>query len=199
VIITLIRHGETEWNVQGRYTSRTELPLSDAGRLDVMSRVDRLDLLSVSRILSSPRLRAIQTAEIIATAAGRDIPTEVSEDLSEVDFGDFEGMTADELYDSSRRAEFLAWTSGSSAAPAAPGGETWQHAEARADRFLAHLTRDGENAIVVSHGYFLRLLIVRAIGPMPGASLRRLRMDNGRAATLELEEPLGWIMTHMNF
>ena len=88
----LIRHGETEWSRDGRHTSTTDLPLTDDGRRVAEGLSDRLDDDDFSLVLTSPRLRARETARL----AGHPEAT-VDDDLAEWDYGDLEGETTPEI------------------------------------------------------------------------------------------------------
>lgn len=150
--VLLIRHGETEWSRSGRHTSRTDLELTETGREQATRTVEALDRLTLDNalVISSPRLRALDTARL----AGLTVD-EVSELLVEWDYGDYEGRTTPEIRESD--PDWLVWTHG------CPGGESVEEVSARADRAvemaLMHLeTRD---AIFVGHGHFSRAVIAR--------------------------------------
>jgi broad specificity phosphatase PhoE len=198
MIATLMRHGETEWNAEGRFTSSTEVELSEMGVDRVRRHVAVTDFSAYRRVISSPRIRAIQTAEIVAALNPHLQPIQVSDELREVDFGAFEGLTGDEITQTHLADEFLSWRSGATGSPSAPGGESWQAAENRADSILSQLSASGVDTLLVSHGYFARLVVVRAIGPFPAPTLRRLRSKNGRLTDLEHSSPFGWVLTNLN-
>src|SRR6187200_797509 len=88
----LIRHGETTWSTQARYTSRTDLPLTDHGREEAVRARDVLlglagPLLKLDSVSTSPLRRARQTAAVIFEP----VEPVVDDLLTELDFGDFEG------------------------------------------------------------------------------------------------------------
>ena len=88
----LVRHGETEWSRDGRHTSTTDLPLTDAGEEAATSLVPRLAEVSFDLVLTSPRQRARRTAELAGFP-----DAEVDDDLAEWAYGDYEGITTDEI------------------------------------------------------------------------------------------------------
>jgi len=100
--IILMRHGQTESNIHGRYNGRTDEPLCESGITQARSVVfsDNMDCVYVS-----PMLRAIQTARICFPNA----EMHIIEDLREMDFGDFEGRTADEM---ACDADYRKWVDG---------------------------------------------------------------------------------------
>ena len=98
MLILLIRHGETDWNHQGRRQGRRDVPLNEAGREQMQRCADTLRGLPVDAILSSPLARATESAAILADALGVDAQTIRREaGLIERDFGDVDGMTDAEL------------------------------------------------------------------------------------------------------
>lgn len=114
--IHLIRHGLTEGNEKGLYIgNRTDLPLSPFGKKELINTRNETEYPVVSKVYTSPLLRAKQSAEIIYPG----FTPKVIEELTEYDFGAFEGKTADELQETE---EYKEWTSGKIAAP--PLGES---------------------------------------------------------------------------
>jgi len=120
----LIRHGETEWSRSGRHTSRTDIPLTANGEQQAIALRGMLAAVHPVFVLSSPRQRALRTAEL----AGLAVDT-LDDDLVEWDYGEYEGMTTQEI----RKAApgWSLWTH------PLPGGETPLQVAARADRVLA--------------------------------------------------------------
>jgi broad specificity phosphatase PhoE len=120
-----LRHGVTDWNAQGRFQGRTDNPLNDDGILQARAAADRLRKLSFDHVVASPLIRARQTAEIIAAAAGR--PLDVDDGIIECDFGSLEGTSIAETMKAHglRTREDLV-----SILP--PDGEPWPSISARA-------------------------------------------------------------------
>jgi broad specificity phosphatase PhoE len=152
--IVLVRHGETEWSSSGRHTSYTDVALTERGREQAAALAPRLLGRAFSLVLTSPRQRAIDTCAF-AGLGGR---AEVSDDLAEWDYGEYEGRTTVDI----RRAvpHWTIFTHG------APGGESAAQVGARADRVLERAAAAG-HAALFSHGHFLRVLGARWIGLVP--------------------------------
>jgi probable phosphoglycerate mutase len=152
--IVLVRHGETEWSSSGRHTSYTDVALTERGREEAAALAPRLLGRPCAIVLTSPRQRAIETCAL----AGLGDRAEVTEDLAEWNYGDYEGRTSVEI----RRAvpRWTIFTHG------APGGESAWRVGARADRVLARAVAAG-SAALFSHGHFLRVLGARWIGLAP--------------------------------
>ena len=171
-MIVLVRHGPTEWSVSGRHTGTTDLPLTGEGR-EISARLrDRLGRYDFALVRSSPLARARETAEL----AGLGDRAELDPDLREYDYGDYEGLTTDEIRE--RRPGWWLWNDG------APGGETPDDAGERADRAIARALEAGGDAALFAHGHILRVLGARWI-EQPASFAGRLAL--GTAAVCELD------------
>jgi probable phosphoglycerate mutase len=92
-----VRHGITDWNRQGRFQGLTDIPLNDEGILQATAAAGRLQGVPFHHVVSSPLIRAVKTAEIIAAASRK--PVSIDTDLIECDFGSFEGQSISEVMD----------------------------------------------------------------------------------------------------
>jgi len=149
VQVVLVRHGETDWSRSGQHTSRTDLPLIDAGRERARALGAELRGESFALVLTSPLRRARETAEL----AGFGAEAEVCEDLREWDYGEYEGLTTPQIRD--QRPDWWLWRDG------CPGGEAPAQVAERADRVLARLRHSPGDALVFAHGHILRVLAAR--------------------------------------
>ena len=160
----LIRHGETDWNVEGRWQGQTPHapPLNAAGRAQSEALAKQLNSHVFDAIYSSDLLRAIQTAEIVGTKLG--LRVRVEPRLREVNQGEWEGMLGSDIA-RSYPAEWAARERNTlNARP--PGGESVVEVAARAWAAAADITRQhpGGVVLVVSHGLLLATLICKARG-----------------------------------
>lgn len=147
----LVRHGTTEWSLSGRHTSTTDLPLLPEGETAAKDLAPRLAGREFTAVLTSPRLRARRTAELAGFP-----DAVVDEDLAEWDYGEYEGITTDEIHE--RDPGWSIWDGYT------PGGETpWQVAE-RLDRVVAAARARGGDTLVFAHGHSLRALAARWLG-----------------------------------
>ncbi|WP_291858667.1 histidine phosphatase family protein [Bradyrhizobium sp.] len=92
-----VRHGLTDWNRQGRFQGRTDISLNDEGISQAQAAAWRLRNVQFDTVVSSPLIRAVKTAEIIAAASGKTIAIDAG--LIECDFGSFEGRPISEVMD----------------------------------------------------------------------------------------------------
>ena len=171
-----MRHGETEWSASGRHTSTTDIPLTAAGEESARSLAPRLGEFAL--VLSSPRSRALRTAEL----AGFPSP-EVDPDLVEWDYGDYEGVTTAEIRESV--PGWTVWTH------PCPGGETAADVSARLDRVIARCQAADGDVLLVAHGHSLRALTARWL-ELPVTDGRHFRLDTGTISVLgwERETPV---------
>src|SRR5689334_9841135 len=126
----IVRHGETEWSRDGRHTSRTEVPLTEAGEQAARMLASRLAGVEFGLVLTSPRQRARRTAELAGFGHAH-----VDDDLAEWDYGDYEGITTDEI-----RTTALGWTIWSGTCP---NGETAEQVGTRLDRVVSKVRAHG--------------------------------------------------------
>ena len=145
--LLLVRHGETDWNAEGRLQGQTDRPLSDYGRRQARKLAEELEGEELEAIYSSDLARARETAEIVGERLG--LPVELDPDLREKDWGTWEGLTSVER----DRVEFV--------------GETTQAHQERILRALRRISErhPGEGSVlVVTHGGSMRRVQVAAVG-----------------------------------
>ena len=173
--LVLLRHGQTEWSRDGRHTGNTDIPLTPLGEEQARALAPAVQYFSFGLVLSSPRERARRTAEL----AG--LRPELEPDLTEWDYGDYEGITTPEIIE--RAGSWNMWVAG------APGGEDAQQVGARVDRVLTRarpVLEQGEDVCLVAHGHSLRVVAARWLG-LDAAGGSALRLDTGTVSTLGLE------------
>ena len=150
--LILLRHGETEWSRSGQHTSTTDLELTEVGREQARAAAVTLAQLKLDNplVVSSPRRRALETAEL----AGLHID-EVSPLLVEWNYGDYEGMTTHDIR--TETPGWLLWTYG------CPGGESVDQVSMRADQAVAYALdhMPDRDVVFVSHGHFSRSVVTR--------------------------------------
>jgi probable phosphoglycerate mutase len=165
----LVRHGETEWSRSGKHTSTTDVPLTERGELAARTLRDRLTEVEFDLVLTSPRQRARRTAEL---AGFTDVVAD--EDLAEWAYGDYEGVTTEEI-----REGVPGWTVWSHPTP---GGETPGEVTTRLDRVLGRV-REHDRVLAFGHGHALRALGARWIG-RPVTDGRLFALDTGTVSVL---------------
>jgi broad specificity phosphatase PhoE len=152
--VWLVRHGATEWSLQGRHTGRSDIPLEDSGRRQAAGLGTTLARHTFVLVLASPLGRAAETARLAGVARAQLDP-----DLMEWDYGEYDGLTTPQIRQ--RDPDWSLWRSGG------PGGEDPAEAGRRADRVVARLRQATGDVLVFSHGHFLRVLTARWLGLEP--------------------------------
>jgi broad specificity phosphatase PhoE len=153
--VLLVRHGDTEWSRSGQHTSRTDPPLLDDGRPGAEALGRRLAARRFALVLTSPMTRARETARLARLADD----AEVTDDLVELGYGDYEGLTTAEIR--ADRPGWDLWTDGS------PGGEPLAEAATRVDRVIERAVAAGGDVALFAHGHILRVLGARWLGLPP--------------------------------
>jgi probable phosphoglycerate mutase len=189
--IAFLRHGPTEWNEQGRIQGRIDVPLSAQGQAKMAAL--RLPAgFETARVFVSPLLRARQTAELLGLAHAA-----IDSRLSEHDWGEWEGLTREEILARDGEDAFERAGRGIDFQP--KGGESTRELLARVSAFLSDVATDGSDAIAITHRGILRSAYTLATGwdmasPMPakldltGALILEVRPD-GTAKIAELNVP----------
>ncbi len=169
--IYLLRHGETAWSLTGQHTGRTDLPLTERGEQHARRSGERLRGTPFAEVLTSPLQRARRTCEL----AGLEPPARIDEDLSEWDYGEYEGRRTEDVRQARPGWEIFR--------DGCPGGEPLAQVAARADRIMLQLRRAPGNVAIFSHGHFLRILAVRWLD-LPAIEGRRFILDAGAISIL---------------
>jgi 2,3-bisphosphoglycerate-dependent phosphoglycerate mutase len=148
--ILAIRHGETEWNVDGRIQGQLDIPLNEMGRWQVHRLALAVADENIAAIYSSDLLRAMETAQAVARGTGKPIVTDTG--LRERGFGSFEGLSYAEV-NQRWPAEAERWRKRDPNF-GAPGGETLNQFYARSVSTATRLAErhPGETVALVAHG-----------------------------------------------
>jgi probable phosphoglycerate mutase len=183
--LILVRHGETAFTRQGRYSGRGDVPLSDEGQAQAMAAAGRVAGISrdVAAVVSSPLSRCVRTAELISAGVGG-ATVAVLPDLIECDFGEWEGLTFAEVRER-WPDEMAAWLASTSVAP--PGGESFQAVAKRVRGAMATLQSSypASVVVVVSHVSPIKLILRDALAA-GDAFLHRLFLDAAGVSTMDV-------------
>ena len=180
-LISLVRHGQTDWNLAKRIQGSSDIPLNDTGRAQAETTGRALAGGRFDAIYASPLSRALETARIIAGHVGLGDPGRLPA-VAERHYGEAEGLTGEQI--------LARWPEGMPV----PGRETREQVVARALPALRELGEQhpGENVIVVSHGGVISSLVRHVTdhalpGPgelIPNGSVHRFVYEDG-ALTLD--------------
>ena len=175
--LVFVRHGQTEANRNGVLLGRLDPPLNDAGREQAAVVAARVFELTPARIVTSPLVRAMETAEIVAVACGLEVA--VDDRLIEVDYGEYDGISLAEL------PSDLVWKWRNDADFAPPGGESLASVGKRMGEYTSEVLgslADGP-MVAVSHVSPIKAAVLWALG-LPDLYAWRLRLDNASVTRL---------------
>lgn len=150
--VIAIRHGETEWSLNGRHTGTTDIPLTDNGRRLAELLRPALSPRAFALVLVSPLQRARETCRL----AGVGAHAIIEPDLAEWNYGKYEGLTPKEI--DQQAPNWLIFRDG------CPDGETPEQVGARADRVIARARAVQGDVALFAHGHVLRVLVARWLG-----------------------------------
>lgn len=195
--LLLIRHGETDSNVEGRTQGARDVPLNSLGRRQAQALATKLSGAELTAVYASTSSRALDTATPIAAAHGIAVAPDAR--YAELDQGDLDGLTGKELRE--QHAEFLErWRHEDPAALRMPGGETLGEVQTRmVDATVEAVAAVGEDAAIaiVSHNLALRALLCHILD-VPLASFRRFHHDVGAIAEVEAPSDTNWFVLGLN-
>jgi broad specificity phosphatase PhoE len=163
VQIVLVRHGATDWNLQGRCQGSTDRDLSDVGIRQADQIAELLSEQEINAIYSSSLRRAQQTAERISQP--HKLPVLIEEDVRELDHGELEGLTFNEI--KANYGDFLVRWRSEPAEICVPGGERLADVAERAWNGLNQIVQrhaDAERILVVSHNFPILGIVCRVSG-----------------------------------
>jgi broad specificity phosphatase PhoE len=174
----LVRHGETEWSLDGRHTSWTEIPLTERGRERAKWLRKALAGKKFAAVFVSPRQRARETCEI----AGYGDVAVIEDDLQEWNYGESEGKTTQQMRDK-YGPQWSVWTD------PIIGGETVEQVGDRADKVIAKslaAAPSGGAVALFAHAHILRILAARWIS-LPAVGGKSFALGTGSVSVLGFE------------
>ena len=180
--LVLVRHGQTDWNVNGRYMGWTDEPLNEEGLRQAERLGRRLERWPISAVYSSPLQRAWRTAEIIA--GPHSVPVQRMEDLGEMRIGAWEGLYAGDI--AARYPELWKTWRANPGDFRMPGGESLSEVRQRAVRAFDRMTDgpEGKIMLAVTHDVMVRLLVAHCLGVSTDI-YRRLEVGNTSMTVIE--------------
>jgi 2,3-bisphosphoglycerate-dependent phosphoglycerate mutase len=162
-LLVLVRHGESQWNLENRFTGWVDVPLTEKGRREAQRAGELLQGMHFDRAYTSVLQRAIETLDIILRVIGRtDLPVECDAALNERHYGELQGLNKAETAKKFGDEQVHLWRRSYDVAP--PGGESLKDTAARTlpyfERVIVPHLRAGENILVSAHGNSLRSIVM---------------------------------------
>ena len=186
--LILLRHGESQWNHENRFTGFTDVDLNDKGVAEAKRAGLLLKNISVDKVYTSTLMRAYKTAALALAEMGQNPPTVKHDDLRERDYGDLTGLNKDET-----RAKFGAeqvhiWRRSYDAPP--PGGESLKDVVARVKPYFeTHIAPElaaGKNILMAAHGNTLRAMLI-ILGERTPGNINEAEIATGDPIVFEFE------------
>ena len=191
MMLYIVRHGETDWNIARRMQGHSDIPLNANGLRQARQAAAGMRGLPIDRILTSPLRRAKQTAQ--AVAAGRGVPVLIEENLIEMGFGALEGKLLRDY------PEYLCIFSDPERYVPAEGGESYPELDERCRVLLEEIIPPLEgryhDVLMCSHGALIKGVVRRLLGrplsqfwtdpPQPNCSCTVLEYDGGQYRLVE--------------
>lgn len=161
--LILVRHGQSEWNLQNRFTGWVDVDITSQGEDEAKRAGQNLKGIQIDYLFTSVLKRAIHTAEIILNEAGiSNIPTERDQALNERHYGDLQGQNKQEIGDKYGQEQLHIWRRSFDVAP--PNGESLLDTKNRVlpyyKEHIEPLLKQGKNVLIVAHGNSLRALVM---------------------------------------
>jgi broad specificity phosphatase PhoE len=172
--ILLVRHGETDWNLERRVQGHSDTPLNDTGRAQALALAETLEGEEFDAVYASDLARAFDTAQVVAERRG--LPVTPVPGLRERNFGTWEGLTDTEIFERFPAAKIGSWGD----------AETQDEMRERVLGALREIAAAHPNGrvLVVTHGGPVRRLLVECgldgNGPIGNCALYEVRLQDGR-------------------
>lgn len=183
--LLIVRHPETEANIDGRLVGRGESPLTPQGMLQLRRVPAKVAAFKPDAVWSSPLERALRLAQ--RSAAESDCPLRVDDRLTELDFGDAEGLTFEEIDELG-----LAFDYRNHDAPVAPNGESRADIERRSAEIADEIVAQGGRAAIITHGGVFRASLVHLLG-LCSADIWAFHIKNAQIAHVRVVDGHGWM------
>jgi 2,3-bisphosphoglycerate-dependent phosphoglycerate mutase len=179
--LILIRHGQSVWNLENRFTGWTDVPLTDQGRSEAHQAGEKLKGFVFDRAFTSALSRAQETLRIILEEIGQpDLPVEYDSALNERHYGDLQGLNKAETAERIGHEIVHLWRRSYAVAP--PGGESLRDTQARVVPYyrmrIEPLVVSGQTILVVAHANSLRALVM-ALDEVPPQEVPDLNIPTG--------------------
>jgi 2,3-bisphosphoglycerate-dependent phosphoglycerate mutase len=195
--LVLLRHGESQWNLENRFTGWVDVPLSPKGEAEARAAGEKLNGLRFDALFTSVLQRAINTATLALDTAGvADLPTQRDPALNERHYGDLQGLNKAETAKQYGDEQVKIWRRSYDIKP--PNGESLADTAARTlpyyENAIKPLLLAGKNVLIVAHGNSLRSLVMH-LDKLSREEVLELNIPTGAPLLYELDAQ-GTVTTH---
>jgi len=195
--LVLLRHGESQWNLENRFTGWVDVPLSAKGVEEAKQAGEKLRGVTFDRAFSSVLARANETLRIVLEALGQtNIPIEKDKALNERMYGDLQGLNKAETAKKYGDAQVKIWRRSYDVKP--PGGESLKDTAERALPYYEKMVKPhlvkGETIIIAAHGNSLRALVME-LDQLSKEEVLELNIPTGVPLLYEFDKT-GKVLSH---
>ncbi|MEQ1680510.1 MAG: 2,3-bisphosphoglycerate-dependent phosphoglycerate mutase [Nitrospira sp.] len=195
--LVLLRHGESQWNLENRFTGWVDVPLSPKGIEEAKQAGEKLRELTFHRAFTSVLTRANETLRLVLEAIGQTtIPIEKDKALNERMYGDLQGLNKAETAKQYGDAQVKIWRRSYDVRP--PGGESLKDTAERAlpyyEKMIKPCVLKGETIIIAAHGNSLRALVME-LEQLSKEEVLELNIPTGMPLLYELDDS-GKVLSH---
>ena len=188
--LILLRHGESQWNLENRFTGWVDVQLTPKGEQEAKRAGDLLRDVPIDKVYTSVLTRAKETARIALTERGTpDLPTTADQALNERMYGDLQGLNKDETAEKFGAEQVHIWRRSYDVPP--PNGESLKDTAARTlPYFEQHILPEveaGQNILIVAHGNSLRS-IVMSLDKMTKEQILELNIPTGTPLVYDIDD-----------
>ena len=191
-LLIIVRHGQSQWNLENRFTGETDIPLTDTGREEAHSAGVKLKGYIFNRAFTSVLERAKETLQIILTVIGQtNIPIVFNKALDERNYGTLQGLNKTETAAKYGEQQVAIWRRSFDVQP--PGGESLKDTAARVipyyQKEIEPVLKAGENIIISAHGNSLRSLMMY-LEHIPEDKIVKVEIPTGMPRLYKFDEQL---------
>jgi len=188
--LILIRHGQSQWNLENRFTGWVDVPLTDAGREEARRGAQFLQGVAIDRAFTSVLQRARETLRIVLEVIRQpDVPLEADQALNERHYGTLQGLNKAETAEKFGEEQVKLWRRSYDVPP--PEGESLKDTAARTlPYFKTHIlprVRAGETILVVAHGNSLRAIVME-LDQLSKEDVLQLNLETGAPIIYQIDE-----------
>ncbi len=192
--LILIRHGQSLWNLENRFTGWVDVPLTKQGQDEARSAAKLLGGVGIDVAYTSALSRAQETLRLILETLGIDVPVIRDQALNERHYGDLQGLNKDDCRKKYGEEQVKVWRRSYATPP--PNGEALKQTAERTlpffDRCILGDLRQGKNVLVVAHGNSNRSIVMQLDG-LSEEEVLELNLETGVPLVYELDE-LGQVL-----
>lgn len=196
-LLILLRHGESQWNLENRFTGWVDVELSEKGKQEAAAAGEKLKNIRIDKIYTSVLKRAIRTCDLALETAGKsNIPTVRDQALNERHYGDLQGLNKAETAEKYGADQVHIWRRSYDVPPPGTGGESLKDTAARTlpyfNNYILQDLRSGKNILITAHGNSLRS-IVMDLDKLTKEQVLELNIPTGVPIVYEFDEHLNII------